>query len=250
MNQLEQAVIGQLVAGNYHTAAVFKQFNIDFCCKGNMTVGEACRLKNIDPALVTDALENVQPVRRGDTVDFSSWGADVLASHIQQTHHTYVARQIPVLESFLHKLCGVHGAAHPELLTVNRLFLAAADELTHHMQKEEVMLFPYIRRLVQASQDGNTPAPPPFGSVQAPIAVMMQEHSQEGDRFQQMTELSNDFTPPADACNTYRVTYGLLKEFRDDLHLHIHLENNILFLKAAQLEDSLRNTGASCSIAR
>ena len=142
MNNLEQAVIGQLVAGNYHTAAIFKQFNIDFCCKGHMTVGEACGIKNIDPSKVTAALENVQAMRRGDTVDYNSWGPDVLASHIQQTHHTYVTTQIPVLEGFLHKLCSVHGGAHPELEAISDQFFAAAEELLLHMKKEEQVLFP------------------------------------------------------------------------------------------------------------
>lgn len=250
MENLEQMVIGQLVASNYHTAAIFKKFNIDFCCKGQLTIAEACSRKNIDMAALAAALEAVAPQPAGNTPDYNSWGIDVLASHIWQKHHTYVTEQIPILQGFLQKLCSVHGSAHPELEEISRQFSAASSELASHMKKEEMMLFPYIMQMVQSSLRGSTWLPPVFGSVASPIAVMMQEHDQEGGRFETIGELSNDFTPPPDGCNTYRVTYGLLKEFRDDLHLHIHLENNILFPKAMQMEESMRNTGASCSIRR
>lgn len=250
MENLEEAIIGRLVADNYHTAAIFKKFNIDFCCKGNISVGEACRQKNIPAAQVTAELANARTAGAGATVDYNSWGLDVLASHIWQTHHAYVAEQIPVITPFLHKLCSVHGQAHPELHEIRSLFSDAAAELTMHMKKEEMMLFPYIRQMVAAKLEGTTCLPPVFGSIISPIAIMMHEHNQEGERFARMTALSNDFTPPPDACNTYRVTYGLLQEFRDDLHLHIHLENNILFPKAVIMEENMRNAGASCSVQR
>ncbi|WP_119081020.1 iron-sulfur cluster repair di-iron protein [Chitinophaga alhagiae] len=250
MENLEQAIIGQLVADNYHTAAIFKKFNIDFCCKGNISVGEACRQKNISPSLVTAELAGVRTAGPGAMVDYNSWGLDVLASHIWQTHHAYVDMQIPVIKPFLHKLCSVHGSRHPELYEINKLFAETAAELTMHMKKEELMLFPYIRQMAAAKLEGSACQPPVFGSVISPIAVMMHEHNQEGERFARMTALSDDFTPPEDACNTYRVTYGLLKEFRDDLHLHIHLENNILFPKAVIMEESMRGAGESYSVER
>lgn len=251
MEHLEKAVIGQLVAQNYHTAAVFRQYNIDFCCNGNRTVEEACRQKSIDTAAVKAALESVLAVRAAGSEDYNSWGLIKLADHIVQKHHGYVSTQIPVLQAYLHKLGSVHGQEHPELRAISQLFNECAGELAAHMKKEELVLFPYIRQLLSVP-DGATPPPPAFGSISNPIAMMMTEHDHEGERFRKIQELSNGYTVPPDGCNTYRVTYALLKEFQDDLHLHIHLENNILFPKAAGLEEQLAaaGTGNSCSIQR
>src|SRR5690606_14423169 len=114
---------------------------------------------------------------------------------------------------------------------------ASAVELTAHMKKEEMILFPFIRKMVEAKNNG-TVAQAPFGTVQNPIRMMMHEHDGEGERFRKIATLTDDYTPPADACNTYRVTLSLIKEFEEDLHLHIHLENNILFPKAVSLEET------------
>jgi regulator of cell morphogenesis and NO signaling len=142
---------------------------------------------------------------------------------------------------FLEKLCSVHGPRHPELLEVNRLFCESAAELAMHMKKEELILFPRIRKMTAAAtgtlqENAITP-----GMVQGPIAVMMEEHEHEGDRFSKIDALTGHYQPPADACNTYKATYALLQEFENDLHLHIHLENNILFPKAVEMEKELMN---------
>lgn len=250
MENLDQAIIGQLVAANYRTAAVFRKFNIDFCCNGNRTIGDACSQKNIDITAVKSDLEKVLAMPGAGAVDYNTWALDVLADHIVQTHHAYVTEQISVLEAYLHKLRSVHGKDHPELHEIAMHFTACAGELTMHMKKEELMLFPYIRQMAQSILQGKTPGDPAFGSVANPIAMMMHEHDQEGERFRKIQELSNDFTTPPDGCNTYHVTYALLKEFQDDLHLHIHLENNILFPKAIKMEESMSETGNSCSIRR
>lgn len=250
MQDLDQAIIGQLVAENYRTAAIFRKFNIDFCCNGNRSIADACRQKNIDPATVTDQLAEVLTQQQDGAADYNSWPLDALTGHIRQKHHRYVEEQIPVLEAYLHKLCSVHGNDHPELMLIFDLFRASAGELTMHMKKEELMLFPYIDKMVQSASEQALLPPPAFGSVSNPIAMMMQEHDQEGERFRKIQELSNDYSVPPDGCNTYRVTYALLKEFQDDLHLHIHLENNILFPKASRMEESRRMTGNSCSIQR
>ena len=238
MNNLEQAVIGQLVADNYRTAAVFSKYHIDFCCNGNRTVQDACTQKKIDIAAVTADLQTVLGIQPETGTDYNTWQPDVLAIHIVDRHHGYVSNQIPVLQAYLHKLSRVHGDAHPELVQIARLFNESAAELTMHMKKEELVLFPYIRQMVVAQQNGHTAPPPHFGTVSNPISMMMHEHDQEGERFRQIQALSNDYTVPPDGCNTYRVTYALLKEFQEDLHLHIHLENNILFPKAADLENA------------
>ncbi|MCB0423860.1 MAG: hemerythrin domain-containing protein, partial [Mangrovimonas sp.] len=130
----------------------------------------------------------------------------------------------------------VHGQRHPELFEVNELFIASAGELAAHMKKEELILFPFIKELVKAKLDSHKVSQPSFGTVENPIAMMMNEHDNEGERFRQIAKLTNNYQPPADACNTYRVTYAMLEEFEKDLHLHIHLENNILFPKTINLE--------------
>ena len=134
---------------------------------------------------------------------------------------------------FLHKVVKVHGDKHPELIEIEKLFNECAIELTTHMQKEEMILFPFVRKMVTGAESIATPI---FGTVQNPIKMMMHEHENEGDRFRKIAALTNNYTAPADACNTYTVTYLLLQEFEEDLHLHIHLENNILFPKAIALE--------------
>jgi regulator of cell morphogenesis and NO signaling len=164
---------------------------------------------------------------------------DLLTDYIEKKHHRYVEAQIPVLNQYLAKLCRVHGDRHPELYKIKEHFIQSAGELTMHMKKEELVLFPFIRKMVRAKHQ-NTPLDlPHFGTVQNPIQTMMKEHDNEGERFRQIAALSRGYAPPADACNTYRVTFSLLQEFEKDLHLHIHLENNILFPKAQALETEL-----------
>ena len=234
--------IGEFVAEDYRTAAVFSKHKIDFCCKGHRTIEEVCEKKDIDSNKLIDELETVLNTTSNDSIDYKSWPLDLLVDYIEKKHHRYVEETIPVLLRFLDKLCRVHGERHPELLEINRLFIASAGELSAHMKKEELILFPFVKKMVKAALDGNAIQSPQFGTVENPIAMMMQEHDNEGERFRQIAELTNNYNPPADACNTYRVTFAMLEEFEKDLHLHIHLENNILFPKAAKLEASLFKT--------
>jgi len=170
------------------------------------------------------------------SIDFNSWPLDLLADYIEKTHHRYVEEKTNVLLPFLDKLCKVHGANHPELFRINELFIGCAGELAQHMKKEELVLFPFVKRMVKTKESDGILSQPTFGTVSNPIAMMMNEHDNEGERFREIAELTNNYTPPADACTTYRVTFAMLKEFEADLHKHIHLENNILFPKAVVLE--------------
>lgn len=164
---------------------------------------------------------------------------DLLADYIEKKHHRYVEEKSLEIKPYLDKICQVHGSRHPELYEINELFTASVGELAKHMKKEELVLFPFVRKMVKARQNGSSVDAPHFGTIQNPIQTMMAEHDNEGERFRKIESLSKDYTPPEDACNTYRVTLSLLKEFEDDLHLHIHLENNILFPKAAEMEKAL-----------
>ena len=228
--------IGQYVADDFRTAAIFSKHKIDFCCNGNRTVAEACEKKGIDSHLVMDEINQVLNAKTGETIDYKSWPLDLLAEYIEKKHHRYVEEKIPVLRQFLDKLCSVHGERHPELFKINELFTASAGELASHMKKEELILFPFIKKMVNAKLVNVPLQSPQFGTVENPIALMKHEHDTEGERFREIAELTDNYNPPADGCNTYKVTFAMLEEFEKDLHLHIHLENNILFPGAVKLE--------------
>jgi len=239
MEETLEKTIGQIVADDYRSAAVFEKFGIDFCCSGNRGIDEACEQKNVDASELRKKLEIAIAETAAETTDYKSWPLDLLADYIEKKHHRYVEERIPVLTQYLSKINKVHGARHPELQQIYDLFVASGGELAMHMKKEELVLFPYIRKMVKAKQNGETLDAPRFGTIKNPIQTMMHEHDNEGERFRQIEALSDNYTPPEDACGTYKVTFAMLKEFQDDLHRHIHLENNILFPKAEELESEL-----------
>ncbi len=235
----ENQIIGELVAKDYRTASVFKKYSIDFCCQGNRTIQEACDKKNIDSKKVLEDLDTLVQTKSEATTDYQSWPLDLLADYIEKKHHRYVQDKTLEIQPYLDKICRVHGEHHPELFEIKNEFNASAGELAAHMKKEELILFPFIRKMVKVKQENSNVEAANFGTVKNPIQMMMDEHTVEGNRFRRIEELSNNYTPPQDACNTYRVSFALLKEFEQDLHLHIHLENNILFPKAVEIEKDL-----------
>lgn len=235
MNISAKSIVGELVAEDYRTATVFKHNKIDFCCKGNRTIGEVCQKAQLDTAQLIDDLKKSTQKTDNATTDFKSWDIDLLADYIEKKHHRYVEKKIPELKAYLNKIVKVHGQRHPELIEIEQLFTASAHDLLSHMQKEERILFPYIRAIAS----GEPLRRPPFGTVQNPVEMMKHEHDNEGERFRKIAELSDNYTPPADACTTYKVAFAMLKEYEEDLHLHIHLENNILFPRAVEVEKTL-----------
>lgn len=236
METLEKTTVGEYVAKDFRTASIFSKYGIDFCCKGNRTIEEACDKKAVTPNELLHEIETVLNTKNDNNIDFQSWPLDLLADYIEKTHHRYVEQKTQTLLPFLDKLCKVHGGSHPELFTINELFIGCAGELAQHMKKEELILFPFVKKMVKATLTDELIEQPHFGTVENPIAMMMHEHDAEGERFRKIAELTNNYTPPADACNTYKVTFAMLEEFEQDLHKHIHLENNILFPKAVELE--------------
>lgn len=227
--------IGSMVAADYRTAAVFKKYGIDFCCKGGRTIQEACENTGLETEKIYDDLEGLPKTDSGD-IDFTSWPLDLLADYVEKTHHRYVREKSPILQEFLTKLCKVHGANHPELFEIKELFDESVQDLGDHMAKEDTILFPFIRIMMEAKTSNQPFEQPDFGTVENPINMMMHEHTAEGERFEKISALSNGYTPPADGCNTYRVAFQMLEEFENDLHRHIHLENNILFPKSVKME--------------
>lgn len=238
METISNNTIGSLVAANFKAASVFQKFGIDFCCKGNRTISEACAVQNLDKDKVEQEILSVLASKEKSVIDYNSWPIDLLADYIEKTHHRYVTEKIPELNIYLNKLCKVHGERHPELLSIYKHFLASSEELTIHMKKEENILFPFIRAMVKAENSQMEIDQPSFTTVKNPIAMMMKEHDIEGGRFREISRLSNEYTAPADGCTTYKVAFAMLKEFEEDLHTHIHLENNILFPKAITMESA------------
>lgn len=231
----KEKTIGEFVAEDFRAAQVFRKYKIDFCCKGDRTVEEACENKKYQAEDIYNELSNVANLKSGD-IDFNSWPLDLLADYVEKTHHRYVEENSTVLIQYLNKLCKVHGDRHPELFEITKLFTESAQELAAHMKKEELILFPFIKRMVKVKQTGELLATPNFGTVESPVAMMKHEHTIEGERFVKIADLTNNYQFPDDACGTYQVTYRMLEDFEKDLHTHIHLENNILFPKAIALE--------------
>lgn len=236
-----ETIVGEIVKLNYKAASLLEENNIDYCCGGRVTISQACSTAGIDSQKLITKLDALLVQNDPEARYIDNLNLEELCRYIVKRHHNYVRENIPFLVKSLDKLCSVHGDSHPELFEVKALFKGCANELTKHMQKEEIVLFPYISRMVLAKENQTQLATPSFGSVTNPIRMMMNEHQVEGERFVQIKELTGNYQLPEDACTTYEVTYNKLKEFEEDLHRHIHLENNILFPKSAALEDELLN---------
>lgn len=236
MNITEKKYIGEVVANDYRTATVFKNHSIDFCCNGNRSIDEACKSENIDSQQLVNELNEVLNDTSEKAVGFNHWPLDLLADYIEKTHHRYCERKINEIKPYLEKITKAHGEQHPELIEINELFKETAGKMSVHMKKEELILFPFIRKMTKVKSTGEALTAPKFGSVESPIDIMRDDHNEEGERFQRIRTLSQNYTVPEDGCATYKVTFAMLNEFEDDLHQHIHLENNILFPKSIALE--------------
>lgn len=238
MSDTVTTTIRELVAEDFRAAAVFQKHRIDFCCGGDRPVADACREKGLDTSVVLAELEAATSTA-GDVPRFNAWDLDFLANYIVVNHHAYVRRASETIGAHTQKVAEVHGERHPEVVTVARHFGAVAQEMAQHMLKEERMLFPYVARLAEAARSGQPAPVAPFGTIANPIRAMELEHQGAGDLLAAIRKATNDFTVPDDACTTYRVTYKELEEFEADLHRHVHLENNVLFPKALDLERRL-----------
>lgn len=237
MTTIKNKTVAEVVAENIKTAHIFKKHGIDFCCGGGITIEKACEKKQLDYEIIKSELLNVDNAPKA--YDYNSWHLDFLIDHIINIHHTYVEESIPLILQYSNRVAHVHGHHYKEVVEINALFTEVANELADHLKKEETILFPYIKKLLQFKKEEKTLKTPPFGSVNNPISVMENEHESAGDIFKEIAKLSNNYTPPEGACNTFRALYAKLDEFEQDLHQHIHLENNILHPKAIQLEKSL-----------
>ena len=236
-NATKEVSIGELVAKDLRKAEVFKKFNIDFCCGGKKSLSQVCNDKQINIKDVQSELEKLNSTTESASQNYNEWSLDFLVDYIMNTHHKYVETSLPIILEYTAKVAKVHGKEHIEVITIYDLFKEAAEELNSHMMKEENVLFPYIKQLVNEKNSVNEGCS--FGTIKNPIRMMEHEHDVVGNIFKTIRELSNDYTPPEDACTTYKLSYKKLEEFENDLHQHIHLENNILFPKSIKLESEL-----------
>jgi regulator of cell morphogenesis and NO signaling len=220
---------------------LFERLKIDYCCGGNRPLTEACASIGVEVGEVMEMLESAsqaEPQGNG-AMDFQKLTLSELIAYILDTHHVFTKHEMDRLELLARKVISVHGENHPELHKVGALFDALCADLKPHMFKEEQILFPHILALVQAANQ-NQPAPfAPFGTVNNPVRMMMLEHDAAGEILRELRTTTSEYSTPADGCISYRTLYEALEAFEKDLHQHIHLENNILFTRAIELEAQL-----------
>ncbi|HLH07634.1 MAG TPA: iron-sulfur cluster repair di-iron protein [Terriglobales bacterium] len=220
---------------------VFEKFGIDYCCGGSNSLSAACADKGLAIDEVLDAISTeatAEEDRQAGAHDWSSSELAKLVDHIKATHHLYVRQETVRIQQLLAKVAAKHGGNHPEVIRIQETFAGLSEELTSHLMKEENILFPYIVLLERAVLAGSPKPRPMFGTVQNPVHMMELEHASAGEALRSLRENSNNYNPPADACATFQTCYLALRAFETDLHQHIHLENNILFPKAIELENS------------
>lgn len=218
-----KSTINEILGDNFHRVALFNQLGLDFCCGGAKPLKDACRERDLDPEEVLEKISSLDheslPPPATDL-----WGISTieLVDHIESTHHEYIKSATPGLIELAKKVAGVHGDRHPELMELKEKVMALAEDLGPHLMKEERILFPMIRKM-EASLNG--------GMIEGPISVMKMEHDHVGGLLKQIDRLSGEYAVPSDGCESYRRYMEKLKEFVEDLRLHIHKENNILFVR-------------------
>jgi len=222
--------VGELVAERPGRSRVFQSFQIDFCCQGNRTLAEACARKEVDLATVIELIKAEEAAPAGAGINPAELAPAELIAHIVGKHHGFLRQELPRLHAMARRVAEVHGPRTPSLVEVHEVFTGLFRELDSHLQKEEQILFPAILAL---SERGGA-APP----LDGPIACMMHEHDDAGEALRRLRELTHGYEPPAGACNTYRALFDGLEDLEEDLHLHIHLENSVLFPAAERLAAS------------
>jgi len=242
MSAIMTRTVGELAAENPAATGVFEKLGIDYCCGGSDTLEQACRAARLPLETVRDAIEMELETGRA-AAPGPDWKIEPLAdliAHIRNTHHQYTRAALARLGPLFDKVCSVHGNNHPELARMRATFGDLAQELATHLMKEEMVLFPYIVRMEEAVLEKSTVLPAPFGSVRNPVAMMLREHGGAGQALREMRAAGSGYIAPPDACASYRTLYQALAELEADLHQHIHLENNILFPRAIEMERGIQ----------
>ncbi len=234
--------VREFAVENPATTRVFEKLGIDYCCGGQLSLEEACKNAGVEIERVSTLLEEAKTSGVSGAsvseIDFRTMSLAALADYIVRKHHSFTRDEAARITALLEKVCSVHGGNHAELFEIQKIFGALRLEIENHLLKEERMLFPFIA-LMESSLAFGMPVPPaPFGTTRNPIKVMVSEHDAAGEHLREIRTLSNQFDVPTDACVTYQTLYEALEGFEKDLHQHIHLENNILFPRAVEMEDA------------
>ncbi len=227
--------IGEIVAADFRTAKVFETKGIDFCCGGKVAIATICTEKGFDLATIVKELEEVQNTPADRSQNYSSWTLPFLVDYIVNTHHAYLKDNDDQIAAYARKIADVHGAHHPEAIQIAAIFDKIATDMTAHLKEEEEIFFPALKRADAARMAGTIPEAEDRETIRASLLRLHREHEEIGDAVHLIRHLSKEYAIPGDVCNTFMVTYQKLKEFEDDLHKHVHLENNILFPKSADL---------------
>lgn len=232
---LSHKTIGEIVADDYRTAKVFEEHGIDFCCGGKIALSTICHDKGLELAAIEQELAAVKAVSLDRSLNYSAWELPFLMDFIVNTHHAYLHENMGQIAGYARKIAGVHGSNHPEVLEIAEIFSKIVTDLADHLRYEEEVFFPAIKRCDTAGKSHAVPDTMDLESIRAGLEKLQQEHEEVGDAIHRIRHLAKDYEIPGDACNTFMLTYQKLKEFEDDLHKHVHLENNILFPKASKL---------------
>lgn len=230
-----EKTVGEIVAQDYRTAAIFERYGIDFCCGGQQPLSVACRERGIDQTSLVKEIETAMGESGGREQNFNDWSLSFLADYIVNTHHTYLKENMGRIAAHAHKTASVHGGHHPEVIKIAAIFDKISTDMAAHLREEEEVFFPAVRRIEATTKAGGAPDASDIGLLRTSLAKLHQEHEVVGDAVHTIRRLSDDYAIPVDACNTFMLTYKLLKGFEDDLHRHVHLENNILFPKASSI---------------
>ena len=229
MEKYKDRKIGEIVTHDFRAADIFRNAGIDFCCGGNQSLEEACNDKKMEVSMIEKKLKELENSTPDSTHNFKEWNLDFLIDHIVNTHHKTVLKLLPQLTFYTQKIADVHGANHTELIEIASLFSEINVELLQHLKAEEEVLFPAIKEAL------NTNDPKAKETIVSEISRMSKEHEFAGGAMDKINVLSDNYSVPTDGCSTYQVAYKLLEQFEEDLHIHVHLENNILYPKALKL---------------
>lgn len=226
---VREQTVGAIVTRDFRTAAVFESYGIDFCCGGDVALGDACRAARVEPERVEADLARVTAApSTGRDHDFASWTLTRLIDHIKAIHHRYLRENTARTGAYARKIADVHGANHPELAEISALYDDTAAALMTHLDDEEQIYFPAVKRAEAAVRSGGAVDAADAATLRRGVEQLAAEHDEVGGALHRIRDLSMGYALPADACATYDLTFRSLQEFEADIHKHVHLENNIL----------------------
>ena len=239
LTDFSELTLGDIVTKNFKAAGIFEKYNLDYCCGGGKTIEQACLENGTDPKVIYSEIEKIDSVKVEIPERIDDWELDLIVDYIINHHHKFVRYMIPLISMHTEKVASAHGQNHPETKEVAKIFNAVYKELKQHMMKEEEILFPYIKYITKVNKGEAKFEKPYFGRIGNPINMMELEHQSAGESMYKIRKLTNNYNPPSDACDAFKICLKELKEFEEDHHKHVHLENNVLFPKAVLLEEQL-----------